>query len=176
MARRRRRKKKRLLIHLVIATFLLAAGFTAAFMFRQTGKVENKFAPAQVSCSVEETFNQSEKTSIQVKNKSNIACYVRVRLVSYWVNAKEEVVGKASVMPGVSINSGWQKDAAEDIYYYTKPVEAGAVTEQNLLAQPIVLAEDTFHDETVYQVVEVFAEAVQAEPADAVKAAWGISF
>lgn len=163
--------KKKLLITLLI-TAVLAVGITLAFMFRQTAPIENKFTDAKVACSVVEEFNGEQKTSIQVKNEGNIDCYLRVRLVSYWQNANGEIVGKPSVIPTVEIGGGWMAGESEDVFYYTAPVEAGKTTESNLLQSPLVLAKEDYNGETVYQVVKVFAEAVQAEPDDAVKTAW----
>lgn len=163
--------KKKLLISLLI-TAVLAVGITLAFMFRQTEPIENKFTDAKVACSVVEEFNDVQKTSIQVKNEGNIDCYLRVRLVSYWQNADGEIVGKPSVIPAIDVNDGWMAGESKDVFYYTSPVAAGKTTESNLLQSPLELAQEDDNGETFYQVVKVFAEAVQAEPEDAVKAAW----
>lgn len=162
--------KKKLLIPLLI-TAVLAVGVTLAFMFRQTEPIENKFTDAKVACSVVEEFNGEQKTGIQVKNESNIDCYLRVRLVSYWQNEKGEIVGKASVIPEVDVNDGWMAGESEDVFYYKAPVDAGKTTANNLLKTPLVLAQEDYNGETVYQVVQIFAEAVQAEPDEAVEAA-----
>lgn len=172
------KRNKKILLSLLVLTALLAVGVTLAFMFRQTEPVKNKFIDAEVACSVVETFDGEQKTSIQVRNDGNIDCYLRVRLVSYWQNKDGEIVGKASAMPQVELGEGWTAGKAggtgdpERVYYYTKPVAAGETTETNLLKTPLVLVQEDYNGETVYQVVEVFAEAIQAEPKEAVKAAW----
>ena len=44
------------------------------------------------------------------------------------------------------------------------------------MCQPFTLAEkELLGGTTIYQVVEVFAEAVQAEPADAAQEVWGVT-
>ena len=165
--------KKKILLPVIAVTAVLAVGLTLAFMFRKTEPIQNDFEPAEVSCSVEEEFANLQKTSIKVRNDSNIACYLRVRLVSYWQNGNGEIVGKASVMPAVDFDgANWLADRENDTYYYKTAVEPGKQTEHNLLKTTIVLAEDTFNGETVYQVVQVFAEAIQAEPKKAVQNAW----
>lgn len=121
---------------------------------------------------MEEEFDGEKKTSIQVKNESNIACYLRVCLVSYWKNKEGEIVGKPSVLPEIEPGEKWKKGESEGIFYYKLPVGAGETTESNLLRAPLVLGVEEEDGETVYQVVEVFAEAIQAEPEDAVEAAW----
>lgn len=164
--------KKKILIPLIAATALLAVGITLAFMFRQTEPIVNNFIPAKVSCSVVEAFDDVQKNSIQVKNDSNIACYLRVRLVSYWQKENGDIVGKPSVIPNIVVGDGWIAGETSDIYYYETPVDVGETTQSNLLKEPLVLAKEEYNGETVYQVVEVFAEAIQAEPDEAVEAAW----
>lgn len=45
-----------------------------------------------------------------------------------------------------------------------------------VMCQPFTLAEkELLGGTTIYQVVEVFAEAVQAEPADAAQEVWGVT-
>lgn len=165
--------KKRILISLAAAvTALLAAGITIAFMFRQTEPIENKFTEAKVACSVAEVFDGENKTSIKVNNDGNVACFLRVRFVSYWVNSEKQVVGKASAMPAVSVDEEtWLYDAENDTYYFKTAVEPNGYTSE-LLKAPVELSEGTFNGETVYQTVKLFAEAIQAQPAEAVKTAW----
>ena len=164
--------KKKLLIPLLI-TAVLAVGITLAFMFRQSEPIENEFIPAEVSCSVVEAFDGGQKTSIKVQNDSNISCYLRIRLISYWVDSEKQVVGKASQLPTVNYDdANWLYDEENDTYYYKTAVAPNKLTEHDLLKKPLILAEEQFDGETVYQVVQVFAEAVQAEPEKAVREAW----
>lgn len=93
--------KKKPLLLLIAITALLTVGITLAYMFRQTAPIKNEFTEANVACSVQETFDGTQKTSIKVKNDSNIDCYLRVRLVSYWQNANNEIVGMPSVIPEI---------------------------------------------------------------------------
>lgn len=46
---------------------------------------------------------------------------------------------------------------------------------ENLLTSPVTLQQSTYNDQPAYQVLEVFAEAVQSAPADAVKQAWQVT-
>ena len=79
-----------------------------------------------------------------------------------------EVVSKASKGLTVSYNkSDWLEDG--DTYYYTKPVQPGQSTTE-LLNASIQLTKDGGN----YQVVDVFAEAIQSLPIDAVESAWGV--
>ena len=54
------------------------------------------------------------------------------------------------------------------------PVEPGKATE--ILCEPFTLGETQLENgSTVYQVIEVIAEAVQAEPSDAAQEVWGVT-
>ena len=164
-------------------TVILLCGVTVAFLIKQTEKKVNEFSVATVTCEVHEktdimgdategTQNANTKASIKVKNTGNIEAYLRVRLISYWVQEKDgelQRVGKTSKMPAVSMAEDWVK-GSDNTYYYIKPVQPGEFTSE-LLKEGIVLAEE----EGYQQVVEVFAQAIQANPTDAVTEAWGVN-
>lgn len=153
----------------LIATLLLC-GTVIAYMFRQTEYKDNAFVPANVSCKVVEEFDGTQKTSIQVQNTGNIDAYLRVRLVSYWVDADGNIVAKPSEMPEINIATGWIT-GANNTYYYTKPVRSSAHTGA-LLSAPITLKQD---ENGYMQVLEVFAEAIQSKPSHAVTNSWKVS-
>lgn len=159
---------------LCVLAAVVICGTVYAYMFHRTGEEGTTFTPATVSCKVAEEFNGTEKSSITVQNTSNIPAYLRVRLVTYWVNGEGEVAAKSS--PELSIeydSTKWIKDGDSDTFYCKTPVAPDApnnVTPE-LLTLPIELTvEDGFK-----QVVDVFAEAIQAEPAKAVKDSWKVT-
>ena len=166
-------KKHRILPVLLIASLaisLLLCGTVLAYMFTQTEYKDNEFTPANVSCKVFEKFDGTQKTSIQVQNTGNIDAYLRVRLVSYWVDADGNIVAKPSAMPEINMAAGWIK-GANNTYYYTKPVSPAAYT-GSLLSSPINLEKD---ENGHMQVIEVFAEAIQSKPYNAVINSWKVS-
>lgn len=166
-------KIKNFIIVAVVVSLVAAAGIAVAYMFDKTPVVTNEFTPAEVACQVEEKFDATVKSEIKVQNTGKIDSYIRLRLVSYWVDANGNVLGKASEMPSISYDDAkWLKDG--DTYYYKTPVESTALTE-NLLTSPVTLQQSTYNDQPAYQVLEVFAEAVQSAPADAVKQAWQVT-
>lgn len=165
--------KHRILLVLLVASLsvlLILCGTALAYMFRQTEYKDNEFVPANVSCKVVEAFDGVEKTSIQVQNTGNIDAYLRVRLVSYWVDADGNIVAKPSSMPEINMATGWIK-GTNNTYYYTKPVSPAAQT-GSLLSSPIILEED---ENGYMQVIEVFAEAIQSKPYNAVINSWKVS-
>ena len=166
-------KKHPIFIVILIASLVVAltlCGTVLAYMFRQTEYKDNEFVPANVSCKVVEAFDGVEKTSIQVHNTGNIDAYLRVRLVSYWVDADGNIVAKPSSMPEINMATGWIK-GTNNTYYYTKPVSPAAQT-GSLLSSPIILEED---ENGYMQVIEVFAEAIQSKPYNAVINSWKVS-
>lgn len=87
--------------------------------------------------------------------------------------AGETVGGVPSRLPAVKLLGGWLAGSG-DTYYYTTAMAPGDMT--GVLCEPMVLETGTGLDgSTSYQVVEVFAEAIQAAPEEAVSAAWGVT-
>lgn len=167
---------KRIRLWLIAALALCAAaavGVTLSFMFKKAEKT-NTFVPAEVTCKVEESLFSGVKSNVCVKNTGNVAAYLRIRLVSYYVYDNGSIAGRvSSEYPTLTLQNGWIS-GADHTYYYPTPVEPGAKT--GILCDPITLGTVELADGTpVYQVLEVFAEAIQAEPVGAVQEAWRVT-
>lgn len=164
--------KKRLIVVLIIAAMLLLAsvGTALAYMFKDTGDIPNEFIPGVVSCEISEEFENDVKSKITVENTGNIDAYIRVKLVTYWVNGCGDVVPKAPAEINFTPGSGWVKSSSSNTYYYSVPVAPGAKVE-SLLGSSITLKEEDGY----LQVVDVFAEAIQANPATAVSNSWHVT-
>ena len=173
--------------HLLIAGAALsiaaAVGLTLAFMFKKAEKT-NLFIPAEVACAVREKTDGSEvtgiaavcseKSDIRVENTGNVKEFIRLRLVSYYVDSNGDIAGTAaSQYPNLTLKNGWIA-GADHTYYFPYSVEPGEATE--ILCEPFTLGQTQIENgNTVYQVIEVIAEAVQAEPISAVQEAWGVT-
>lgn len=173
--------------HLLIAGAALsiaaAVGLTFAFMFKKAEKT-NRFIPAEVSCAVREKTDGSEvtgiaavgseKSDIRVENTGNVREFLRLKMVSYYVDANGDIVGTVSSQyPTLSLKNGWIA-GANHTYYYPFPTDPGGMTE--ILCEPFSLGHTQLENgTTVYQVIEVIAEAVQAEPSDAAQEVWGVT-
>lgn len=167
---------KRIRLWLIAALALCAAaavGMTLSFMFKKAEKT-NTFVPAEVTCKVEESLLSGVKRNVCVENTGNVAAYLRIRLVSYYVYANDSIAGSVSSQyPMLTLRNGWIA-GTDHTYYYPTPVEPGAKT--GILCDPITLDTVELADGTpVYQVLEVFAEAIQAEPVRAVQEAWNVT-
>lgn len=166
-----KRKMIAVLSLVLIAGVVAVSDFADAYMRKTTEEVDNTFIPAYVDCVVDEDFADNKKTSITVKNTGNIDAYIRIRLVSYWIDETGAIVSKSSEMPTFTTASDWIQDAGNDTYYYTKKVAPDAFT-TTLLGSDITLRVSS---EGYRQVVEVFAEAIQAEPDEAVTDSWNVT-
>ena len=166
-----KRKMIAVLSLVLIAGLVAVSDFADAYMRKTTEEVDNTFIPAYVDCVVNETFADNQKTAITVKNTGNIDAYIRVRLVSYWIDESGAIVSKSSEMPTFDIAADWIPDAGNYTYYYTKKVAPDAFT-TTLLGSAITLR---LSSEGNRQVVEVFAEAIQAEPDKAVTDSWNVT-
>lgn len=157
----------------VVLILALAIGGTIAWMSTKTDSVVNTFNPSRVTCEVKEGFDGKVKTDVNVQNTGDIPAFIRVKLVSYRTNDAGDHIGGVAEAPSFNFGAGWVKYG--DYYYYTKPVAPNAMPENNL-ANSITL-EDSYKDaDGGHQSIDVIAEAIQAGPEAAVKAAWGAGF
>lgn len=167
---------KRIRLWLIAALALCAAaavGVTLSFMFKKAEKTTT-FVPAEVTCEVKESLFSGVKSNVCVENTGNAAAYLRIRLVSYYVYNDNSIAGRVpSQYPTLTLQNGWIA-GADHTYYYPTPVDPDAKT--GILCDPITLGTVKLADgKTVYQVLEVFAEAIQAEPVGAVQEAWNVT-
>ena len=165
----------------LLMIFMLLCGTAYALMFRQTKLIENQFETAIVNCEVHEVLDGSgeyiqgeqttdSKKSITIKNTGNIDAYIRVKFISYWVDENGDIIAKASQMPTIRSASDWIA-GSDNTYYYKKAVNPGAFTGE-FLQEPMTLL---ISDEGYYQVVEVFADAIQSIPETAAGESWNVT-
>lgn len=157
----------------MVLILTLAVGGTIAFLSTKTDPVVNTFNPSQVTCSVVEDFDGKAKTNVNVRNTGDIPAFIRVKLVTYRTNDQGQHIGGTASLPAFTLGTGWVK--CGDYYYYTYPVAPGA-TPADSLAERIELTENYTDVDGGHQSIDVIAEAIQAGPEAAVKAAWGDNF
>ncbi|HIT33475.1 MAG TPA: hypothetical protein IAC31_02450 [Candidatus Faecousia intestinigallinarum] len=174
-ARPQRRSSGRKTGALIVSLLLLVAlavGSTLAYFTDTTPARENVFTPAEVSCQVEETFDGTTKSNVNVTNTSNIDAYIRVKLISYRVNEEGVRIGGTATIPGFEPGDGWTLH--DGYYYYTEAVAPGGKPAADLIGS-ITLQEPYIDADGGKQVIEVMAEAIQAAPDEAVEEAWGVT-
>lgn len=191
-------KKKALAVALAGLLLCVLCDTTLAYLVTGTDPVTQIFYPATISCRVEmEQATETIKRDARVANNGDAAVYIRVAAVVNWVDQS----GKVSAMTpveGSDYHIGWAPadhivddhqtpdDHADDTvteipskwklhtdgyWYYTELVEPGAYTgylfdfckEYGTGAPP-----------NCYLSVQLFAQAIQATPPEAVKDAWGV--
>ena len=75
------RRRSIILLVSLLSVIALSIGTTLAFIFTNTGKVENTFNPAQISCLVTEEFENNIKTNVSIKNTGNTDAYIRAAVI-----------------------------------------------------------------------------------------------
>lgn len=169
-------KRSLVLVVSVLVLLLAVAGGTLAWLTAQTDGVVNTFTPAQVSCAVTEDFNGTIKSNVNVTNTSDIYAYIRVKLVTYRVNAQNQHIGGTAEIPEFKPGEGWVKYG--EYYYYTRPVAPDNNSPDIPLIDETGIKLTGSYDDADggKQVIEVMAEAIQSVPDTAVKDAWGTGF
>lgn len=164
-----------LLISLLLIFTVTVSG-TVAYLATQTSGLTNTFTPSQVSCHVTENFDGTTKKVVNVINDSDIDAYIRVKLVTYRVNDAGQHIGGTATIPPFTPGTGWVKNG--EYYYYRQPV-APNMQPASALIDSITLTGSYNDADGGKQVIEVMAEAIQAEGVTAngikaVVAAWGV--
>ena len=167
-------------LSLLIAILLLSVatvGGSLAYIFTNTDPVQNTFTPSEVTCMIDEDMStdKTKKENVKVINTGDTAAYIRAAVVITWQNAAGEVLGELPVA-GTDYtidfgDTGWK--AKDGYYYYTSPVAADGGTTANLIDSCVVINTAPVAGYTLH--VEIIADAIQSNPADAVTEAWGVN-
>ena len=179
-------RAKALLLIASLAVLLTATvGSTAAWLVSKPAAVENDFVPGKVACQVLEDFGKGSGTSVKrnvrVKNTGNTDAYIRVLLVFTWKDKDGNIFSnKPQEGKDYQINKNltdWikQESDAGTYYYYKKPVARDAETD--VLIELLRQADGVTGPENgTYKLsVDILADAVQANPPQAVKDSWGVA-
>lgn len=178
-------RAKALLLIASLAVLLTATvGSTAAWLVSKPAAVENNFVPGKVACQVLEDFGKGSgtyvKRGVRVKNTGNTDAYIRVLLVFTWKDKDGNIFSnKPQEGKDYQINKNltdWikQESDAGTYYYYKKPVARDAETD--VLIELLRQADGVIGPENgTYKLsVDILADAVQADPPQAVKDSWGV--
>ena len=165
---RRRNRKGFVLIAALALLLALAIGGTIAFLTDATADVENTFTPGQVVGTIVEKVDNNVKKSITVKNEGNIPCYVRVAMVTNWVNSEGQICTLHDANLTVDYNTTDWELGTDGFYYHKAAVDPGDSTE-NLLKGNISLEEAA--DGCKLQ-VEVLSSVIQSTLDTTAQGAW----
>ena len=155
----------------VILVVTIAVGGTVAYLVTQDAPITNTFTPSHVTCKVNENFDGKTKTNVNVINTGDTEAYIRVKLVTYRVNAAGQHIGGTATIPPFDPGTNWVKHGG--YYYYTLPVARNQKPDYDLISS--ITLESPYTDaDGGKQVIEVMAEAIQSAPAEAIVRSWGV--
>ena len=170
----RRRRKIFLAVSSILA-FVIGVGGTAAFLITNTSAVENEFTPSRVTCSVEESFSNNEKTDVTIKNTGDTTAFIRAAVIVTWQNEQGKI---HAVVPtegqdyiieyAEEGDSGW-KIGGDGFWYYSSAVTPGNETAV-LIESCKPVSGKAPEGYTLH--VEIIANAIQSSPYSVVDEAW----
>lgn len=172
------RRRSIILLVSLLSVITLSVGTTLAFIFTNTGKVENTFNPTRVSCDVTEEFENNIKTNVSIKNTGNTDAYIRAAVIVTWVNNDGNVYATApqedndyTITLADNFGENWLTDS-NGFYYCKAPVAPDSDT-------PLLIKECRVIDgkapEGYHLSVEILASAIQSEPSSVVEEQWGVT-
>lgn len=172
------RRRSIILLVSLLSVITLSVGTTLAFIFTNTGKVENTFNPAQISCEVTEEFKNNIKTNVSIKNTGNTDAYIRAAVIVTWVNNDGNVYATApqedndyTITLADNFDENWLTDS-NGFYYCKAPVAPDSDTPQLIKECKVIEGKAP---EGYHLSVEILASAIQSEPSSVVEEQWGVT-
>lgn len=175
MKKRNKHNKYLLLLASLALVVTAVIGTTLAYLVSSPPAVTNTFTPGKIESEIHENLSNKTKSNVTVKNTGNADAYIRAKVVISWqdadgnVLAEQPVKDKDYIITG-SPAKGWFKCETDGFFYWiSKVVPKG---ETGVLIQEL----EQKTEKKGYDLhVEILSEAIQAEPADAVEGAWGVT-
>lgn len=179
-------RAKALLLIASLAVLLTATvGSTAAWLVSKPAAVENNFVPGKVACHVLEDFGAENgtyvKSNVRVKNTGNTDAYIRVLLVFTWKDDKGNIFsnkpqeGKDYQIVMDDLTDWIMQKSDTGVYFYYKKRVAPEEETGNLIESLYQIADVTGPENGKYKLsVDILADAVQADPPQAVADSWGV--
>lgn len=155
---------------------------TVAYLQREA-KLINTFEVGTVETEVSETFQNDVKSNVLLKNTGTVETYLRAKVLIYYEDNEGKVIGDIpqegqdyEIIWGDEIDTQWLKDSS-GYYYYRNPVKCseknnGVPGETSVLIKEC-RPKQTDKAKNCHLVVDILAQAVQADPKAAVEDAWG---
>lgn len=166
-------KKTILLLVSLVIVLVAVVGTTIAYLVTNTDPITNTFKPSEVTTEIDESFNGDVKNDVKVKNTGDVEAYIRAAVVVTWQNDDGQVYPTAPA-EGTDYIVTWTMDGwakSGNYYYYKTPVAAGESTDVLLTGcKPVEGKAPTDY----HLVVEILAQAIQANPKSAVTEAWEV--
>lgn len=176
---KRRNNKHNIYVLIAVTAGIIGGtvGMTLAFLSYRSG-LTNEFSVGEVQAEVQEIFENNIKQDVSVKNTGTVPSYIRAAVTISWQDENGNIswgtpAENTDYIMELNLatdGAGWVQ-GADGYYYYTEPVETQQATdilvktcrEENI---------DSHKQEGKFLVVDIAAQAIQAEPEDAVLEAW----
>ena len=154
----------------------LSVGGTLAFLIDDTDPVTNIFTPGEITTEIDEDFESSlVKENVCIKNTGDVDVYIRAAIVANWVDESGNIIAPAKENEDYTpfeSEDGWVKHS-DGYHYWTEPVAPGTSTGELIdSCQPYVDAKPVGAD---HLQMTILSQAIQAEPEQAIKEAWGVT-
>lgn len=178
MKNRKFSKKPMVVMASLVLLLCMTVGGSLAFLTTQTDPVKNTFTPAEVKITVTEKIDNGTKDEVKVKNIGDTTAYIRAAVVVTWQDEAGNIYGEKPIegtdytissWTGLQAGGGWKKGSVDGFYYYTKPVDVEASTDELFTGCAPVAGKAP---EGYSLAVEIIASAVQSLPTSAVKDVW----
>ena len=179
-------KRRVLIVALACVLALAGIGGVVAWL-TGTDYVINMFDLGRVETEVNEDGPEEEqpfkegdnvKQNVDVTNSGNVPIYVRAQVNIYWQDANGNQLWEApekgtdyTIDWGDISDTGWKR-GADGFYYWTEPLKAGETTGLLIKELKWVTAESSNGRKLV---CDIAVQGIQAEPAEAVQEAWGVT-
>lgn len=172
-----RSKRPLLAVLALVLALTVGIGGTVAWVYDRTNSITNTFTLGSVDPGVDETFDGHTKEDVRAVNNGTVPAYIRVAVIPMWV---EEGTEEAPVPVGEPISLEdldieWNKDGSwvknGDYYYHRAPVAAnGGKTSILIESAEVMTPSNDYQLDLV-----IVADAIQAQPRNAVETAWGVT-
>lgn len=160
-------------IFALVLLLTLSVGGTVAYLSTTSGTVTNTFTPAPVECEIVEPNwkdDDTTKSGVFIKNTGEADAFIRAAIVITWQDKAGNVYGQVPVSGTdyeLYLNeTDWTKIGN---YWYCTSAASGATQTPVLINSCTTLKSLDGYTLSV----EILAQAIQAEPAQAVADAWG---
>lgn len=173
------KKEKLLVVALAVLCLCILSGSTLAYLITGTGPISHIFTPGTVSCEVvkeNETEAEGYANHVRIKNTGTVQAYIRAAIVVTFEKVdKDGNITVSSITPDegdyiiqFAENTNWKK-GPDGFWYFTKPVDAGASTDELIL---YCHKQKSVAPEGYTLTVKVVASAIQASGTSAVTESW----
>lgn len=169
--RANKRKATVLLISLALLIVLLV-GTTTAFLMASDGPITNIFNSSEVTCFVDEEFEDNKKANVRIQNTGDTEAYIRATIVVTWKDAENGNVYGSKPVEGTDYTIDWGLTdwivGNDGFYYYINPVASDGYT--SYLIDECV---DNGTAPAGYGLnVEILGSAIQSVPVSVVNEKW----